>query len=513
MVTDPFDEAWDIAKGKFRGYSRSNISDRDSKASKARAWSQSRKNKRRRTRRRYDRNKARGNVRPKMRRQLGAGGSREQVAKAVDIPDLSRLNLANMYAGLGGSRLTQYPPLGLGGFMGAGKQRGHNVQSFDWGMREDGITDAELKQNDPNYHYDDITEGSVSALADRVLDRFDGDYIHGLTAGTPCKAFSMGGENVGWKLEEDSIRRLWDKLYPGQDYPEVTRDMRRTFTPEALAWSRGSIHSPKSIKGYLNSIRGQEGGWGMPTFVPRSVDEIMFDSFGEPRIRHGKEMTEDAAERIRGNTQTGVDMLERTVALYDELKRRGKLGYGFIENPMGKMRYMNQVSHLPLHAISAASYREPAHSRLFGLPPEPDEFDMGAYMRHTRPNMDISGLPPLKMTDLFGDLPSQMTLRPSLKTMNVAGDLYAHGPRGSIDESIQGMKGLPANTLFAGSPKIDPYHVRSIAPFQLGKDFVQALESDYKIPAPIPQYRKQLDQNRALQELANAARNKTLLDY
>ena len=81
MVTDPFDVAWDVAKGKFRGYSRNNISDRDSKASKARAWSQSRKNKRRRTRRRYARNKTRGNVRPKMRRQLGAGGAREQVSK------------------------------------------------------------------------------------------------------------------------------------------------------------------------------------------------------------------------------------------------------------------------------------------------------------------------------------------------------------------------------------------------------------------------------------------------
>ena len=100
-MTDPFDEAWDVAKGKFRGYSRNTISGRDEKASKARAWNQSRKNKRKRTGRRYSRNKTRGNVRPKMRRQLGAGGSRAQVAKAVNNPDFSagsdRINFANLY--------------------------------------------------------------------------------------------------------------------------------------------------------------------------------------------------------------------------------------------------------------------------------------------------------------------------------------------------------------------------------------------------------------------------------
>jgi len=499
-----FEEAWSIAKGKFRGYSRSSISDRDERASKARAWNQSRKNKRKKTRRRYNRNKSRGNVRPKMRRQLGAGGSRAQVAKAVNIPDFSagadRINFANLYAG-------------LGGFAGAAKQRGHNVQSFDWGMREDGVTDAELKQNDPNYHYDDIMAGSVSQATDRILDRFDGEHIHGLGAGTPCKAFGPGGENVGWKIDEGSMRTLWDLLYPGQDYPVVSRDKRRTFTPEIAAWQRGDKYKPNSIKGYLNSIRGREGGWGMPTFVPRSVDEIMFDSFDEPRIRHGKEVTEEAAKRIQGHTQLGVDMLERTVGIYDDLKRRGKLGFGFIENPMGKMRYMNQISHLPLHRTSAASYREPAHSQLFKLPPEPAEFDMGDFMRITRPNKQISGLPPLKMTDLIGDLPPEMTLRPSLKTMGVAGELYAHGERGSVDESIQGMKGLPRDALFAGSPKVDSYHVRSLAPFQMGKDFIQALESNYGIEAPIPQYRKQINQNRALAELADAARTKTLLDF
>ena len=63
-------------KGKFKGYSRSNISDRPIRQAKNKTWTVSRKNKRGKTARRYQRNKTRGNVRPAMRRQLGAGGKR-----------------------------------------------------------------------------------------------------------------------------------------------------------------------------------------------------------------------------------------------------------------------------------------------------------------------------------------------------------------------------------------------------------------------------------------------------
>ena len=60
-------------KGRFKGYTRSNISNRPYRQAKNKTWTVSRKNKRGRTARRYARNKSRGNVRPAMRRQLGAG--------------------------------------------------------------------------------------------------------------------------------------------------------------------------------------------------------------------------------------------------------------------------------------------------------------------------------------------------------------------------------------------------------------------------------------------------------
>jgi len=80
-----FETIWSMVKneekGKFRGYSKNRISDRPTRQAKARAWGQSRKVKRGRTRRRYARNKMRGNVRPAMRRQLGAGSERAETKR------------------------------------------------------------------------------------------------------------------------------------------------------------------------------------------------------------------------------------------------------------------------------------------------------------------------------------------------------------------------------------------------------------------------------------------------
>ena len=93
-MSNAFEIAWTLVKNeekneekkrsghRFKGYSKNRISGRAERAGKARAWSQSRKVKRGRTRKRYARNKKRGNVRPKLRRQLGAGGERIQIKKA-----------------------------------------------------------------------------------------------------------------------------------------------------------------------------------------------------------------------------------------------------------------------------------------------------------------------------------------------------------------------------------------------------------------------------------------------
>tara|TARA_R110000787_G_scaffold59851_2_gene135678 strand:+ start:627 stop:884 length:258 start_codon:yes stop_codon:yes gene_type:complete len=85
MNDDIFETIWSMVKneekGKFKGYSKNRISDRAKRQAKARVWGISRKVKRGRTRKRYARDKLRGNVRPAMRRQLGAGSERAETKR------------------------------------------------------------------------------------------------------------------------------------------------------------------------------------------------------------------------------------------------------------------------------------------------------------------------------------------------------------------------------------------------------------------------------------------------
>jgi len=74
-----FGIGWSVVKGEFRGYTRDPSEGRAERQQKRRAYSVSRKNKEKRTRARYSRSKVRGSgsgARPKMRRDLGAGGGR-----------------------------------------------------------------------------------------------------------------------------------------------------------------------------------------------------------------------------------------------------------------------------------------------------------------------------------------------------------------------------------------------------------------------------------------------------
>lgn len=413
----------------------------------------------------------------------------------IIMKDRKKLNVYDEFDGLGGSKLMNHKKLGLAGYGTAAKKRGHNVQSFDWGLREDG-TDAEFKQGDENYHIKDIMRGSVKNQVDEILDAFDGEVIDFMAAGTPCKAFSIGGQNVAWKVNEPSMRHFWNKVRPNQDFPELTEEdvaENPSLTPALAAWGKGSPKNRKSIKGHLASIRSKHGEgmgkkWGKTIFEPKSIDEIMYDIFGNERMVRGKPITEEAAKKMKENTELGLGLMNRTADITNELYRRGMLGHHMIENPRAKMRYMNELSHMPVLETTGASYRNPAHSQLFGLKPEPNEFDMGEYLRRRiaetnqnrkKPKPIPEGLPPAKATDLIANLPSNFEIRPFLG-QEYGGKLYEKGPRGS-SSSIQGMPGMPKDYLYPGSPRIDAFHARSLAPYQMGNDIIHALEEFHGI--------------------------------
>ena len=406
----------------------------------------------------------------------------------------SKLNIGAFFAGLGESDLSQHSPLGLAGFGTAAKLRGHNVQSFE--------IDPSLKQGNPNYHIDNILTGSVKDKVEELLEIFDGGPIDFITAGIPCKAFSIGGQNVAWKVDEDTVRHYWKEVRGDQPLPTPTpRELARDpgLTPEMKAWGTGGPDSfnrkgePTSIKALLMSRRPKSGRGertGMPTFVPKTVDEIMFDAEGNPRMYQGKEITEEAAQSMRDKTLLGESLANRMADMTDMLYDQGQLGGHMFENPRAKMRYLERMSGMPVYQTTGASYRFPG-AGIFGLKPIAGEFDMGKYANMRAREMDkptFSTLPPQKATDLIGNLPPTMQVRPFLGAGGIdefegkpmTDNYFLPGPRGSTT-GIQGMPGLPKDRLFPGSPRVDAFHVRSLAPFQIGNDLVHALEQQHGI--------------------------------
>ena len=119
---------------------------------------------------------------------------------------------------------------------------------------------------------------------------------------------------------------------------------------------------------------------------------------------------------------------------------------------------MDQISHLPMSAVDAASYREPANSLLYGVPTADDVFEMAP-----------GELPSLKPTSIFGDVPEGWNPRPRIpsgKHPNAMADiLYARAVRGQkTGGGINAVGGLPADALFPGSPAISANHMRSVIP-------------------------------------------------
>jgi hypothetical protein len=363
----------------------------------------------------------------------------EALLKAAD-----RLNFAELFAGLGGSPLIEY--LGEGGWGGAAKKRGHNVQAYE--------LDPSLKQGDPNYHIRDVMDMD----AEEIMDDFDWEGIDAGVASFPCKAFTTASGNNGW---------IWDKRWMDQ-YSDLTGKDWDDTKSTGWHWDR--------VKPYYNKNRGQGSKLGFSGNVAASSpdsyerDELgrYLDMQGKPMMtrRGGKPvpMGDEQIQSAIDRRDLGMSLLTQSRKLFDDLKGLNPNMYQVYENPAtGRARYTNELSDLPMKTIDAAAYRDPAHSNLFGLPRNENLFEM------------IPGsLPALKPTDLFGHFPNTFVPRPRIPRQ-FRGQFYEKAPRGS-KSGIQGVGDLPANTLFPGSPTIDKFHLRSVIPYWLGHDFVQSVE-------------------------------------
>ena len=362
------------------------------------------------------------------------------------------INMAEFFAGLGGSELMQH--MGAGGWGGAARERGHNVHGYE--------IDPSLKQGDPKYHIRDI----MDTTAEEVMDDFDWEELDAAVASPPCKAFSTASGNKGWQWDQRWIDQYSD--LSGKDW----RDDKST----GWHWDK--------LKPYFNQARGQGDKIGFSGVVPaaspdsyeRDEQGAYLDMQGKPMMtRRGGQNVAMGGEQVQSaidRRNHGLGMMEQSRKLMDDLKALNPNMFQVFENPAtGRARYMDALSDLPMKTIDAAAYRDPAHSQLFGLPPNEDLFEMTP-----------GKLPALKPTDLFGHFPSSFKPRPRIPR-SYAGQYYEKAPRGT-KSGIQGVGDLPANSLFPGSPTIDKFHLRSVIPYWLGHDFINAVEQDKGIRAP-----------------------------
>ena len=414
-----------------------------------------------------------------------------------------RLDIAELFAGLGGSDFmgqgqgttpegVVFDRLGIDGWGGAAKERGHNVQMWE--------LEPTLNLNPGgNYHTRDV----LSMTADDVVDAFDGRVPDAMVASVPCTKYSMLGGGIGWKTN-DAVLQLLDQFKPkrfeqidamtsaeieakrlkeeqrmdayiqggkkGTAPRWATRNLDDMELKTQLAW--------QSLKPIWERMR--EAGdpiLGVDVHVPKTVDEMMYYQTGAreglPKFKRGKPVKQSEAEETRSEVLNNKALLSHTTGMIDDLVAMG-MPHFLIENPRAKMRFQSEVQPYPRLEIDMASYREPANRALFGLPKNPDF-------------QQLEGLPGLKPTDLFGVMPDTFVPRPKLEPskknpiVGARNVLYAEAPAGS-KEGVQAMKPVPAGQIYPGSPKITDKHVRSVIPYSLGLDFITALERHYGMP-------------------------------
>ena len=133
---------------------------------------------------------------------------------------------------------------------------------------------------------------------------------------------------------------------------------------------------------------------------------------------------------MRGRKESGLATLQRSVDIMREFERLRRMGFGFIENPKDQMRYVDEISHLPLTNISQASYSDPGQRNTWDLHPDRNTSIRADICNQSQISIERKPLPPFKSTDLFGNLPPNMFIRPQMPR-TLADKLYAKGERGS----------------------------------------------------------------------------------
>ena len=271
-----------------------------------------------------------------------------------------RLNVADLFSALGGAVGPDGSSVMHAGWSSAARDRGHNVQTYDWDQHEGKYVGLM-----PDHRVD-----IMNLNADQIIDHFGGP-VDVLFASPPCEGWSkvvsskgdrgLYGNRISGNWIQPEFYRQTGGPYGGKSFDGITQE---------------------DAKRMLNQIRG--------------TDEEYPERWADQWVAN------------RENAIRSHQLMQRTFDIIEDLREINPDMYAFVENPLGAARYHPVTfGDWDMAAINHASYQEPASRDLFGM--DPNQFSPVLPGRQV-----LEGLPDLKPTDIWGHFPKEWTPRPRI---------------------------------------------------------------------------------------------------
>ena len=333
---------------------------------------------------------------------------------------IARLNVMETYAGAGGN------PDIHAGWGQAARDRGHNVvrnEIMYAGNPEGGWQDTDLG------YMPEMPGNILNFTAEDVIRRFGGKTPDVFYASPPCEGFSQAARHQGWEDWADE------------------HEKKKQFN---LARNRGDARY----------------------FMQPGVGPTP----GNPQAHRGR--------GLMNHTFGMIDDLQ-DYRIHNEGRDLDDPMYWWLENPTGMMRYQPEVGARtlaqPPQSLAAdypGDFPPPNMSRRPNQPPLPSV----THSSYSGPfaealgldRHDIPGhpaLPSRKPTDLWTNAQDIWTPRPHTKVGKHGGIFHAKAPRGA-KTGVQAVE----DWITPQGLKIPKYHMRSLIPYGLGLDTIQAVE-------------------------------------
>ena len=396
-----------------------------------------------------------------------------------------RLNIADLFSAVGGAVGPDGNPVVHAGWSTAARDRGHNVQTYDWdqhGGKKTGIL--------PDHRVD-----ILELNADQMIDHFGGP-IDLLFASPPCEGWSM--QQVGNTWHSPSLNRK-EKLMlnqlrgTGEDYPE---EIAEKWMPK----NQAAISSQQAMQRTFDIIEDlREINPDMKAFVENPVSVLRYHptSFGDwdmATVNHASYQDPASSELFGMGMKNFSPMLPERMHVgsgLPELKPTDFFGYfpkDFVPRPRLKSpnpkRDILQGSNVLYSNMPGSDIqRNLTREELLQLIAGGGSVDMMERLRHAPELQGMSDYPELTDGKYWRSKPrgkkeGQWEDPKSIKTGFYGGKYYAAAPPGAR-AGVNQLGPLTFTNRAGQRVRADPYYTRSLIPYGQGLDAILATEREH----------------------------------